>query len=119
MARPCPPVGGQSPQGPGLDQGDLRNPLGTHQAPAEIARAATDKDVTMLRRIFAYAAKLINLEEALDQMRDSRIRPRIKTRTVVQSALAMFLSRLGSLNALEQTMDGRIWQKLLGTGLPS
>jgi hypothetical protein len=73
----------------------------------------------MLRRIFAYAAKLINLEEALDQMRDSRIRPRIKTRTVVQSALAMFLSRLGSLNALEQTMDGRIWQKLLGTGLPS
>jgi Transposase DDE domain len=73
----------------------------------------------MLRRIFAYAQKLMDLSGRLKQMRDGRKRPRIATDTVVQSVLAMMLARLGSLNALEQTSRGGFWKKLLGTGLPS
>jgi hypothetical protein len=73
----------------------------------------------MLRRIFAYAGKLIDLPGHLKQMRDGRKRWRIATGTVVQSTLAMMLSRLGSFNALEQTAPGSLWKKLLGTALPS
>jgi hypothetical protein len=73
----------------------------------------------MLHRIFGYAQKLIDLSGHLKAMRDSRKRPRIATGTVVHSVLAMMLSRLGSLNALEQTSRGRFWKRLLGTDLPS
>jgi hypothetical protein len=73
----------------------------------------------MLRRIFRYVGKLIDLPGHLKEMRDGRKRPRISTGTVVQSVLAMMLSRLGSFNALEQTAPGRFWKKLLGTPLPS
>jgi len=73
----------------------------------------------MLRRIFLYARKLFDLPAHLKQMRDGRKRPRIAAGVVVQSTLAMMLCRLGSLNALEQTAPGRLWRKLLGTGLPS
>lgn len=73
----------------------------------------------MLRRIFAYARKLMDLPGQLRQMRDGRTRARISSGTVVQSTLAMMLARLGSLNALEQTAGGSFWKKLLGTELPS
>ena len=73
----------------------------------------------MLHRIFGYAKKLIDLPGHLKAMRDSRKRPRITTGTVVHSVLVMMLSRLGSLNALEQTIHGRFWKKVLGTDLPS
>src|ERR1700676_4810164 len=74
---------------------------------------------SMLHRIFGYARKLIDLSGNLKGMRDRRKRPRITTGTVVHSVLAMMLSRLGSLNALEQTSRGRFWKRLLGTDLPS
>lgn len=73
----------------------------------------------MLRRIFRYVGKLIDLPGHLKAMRDGRKRGRISTGTVVQSVLAMMLSRLGSFNALEQTAPGRFWKKLLGRALPS
>ena len=46
-------------------------------------------------------------------MRDKRKKPRIATEAVFQSVLAMMLSRMGSLNALEQTAKSRCWKKLL------
>lgn len=73
----------------------------------------------MLRRLFAYVRKLIDLPGHLKQMQDGRQRPRISAGTVVQSAMAMMLSRLGSLNALEQTGRSRFWKRLMGTSLPS
>jgi hypothetical protein len=73
----------------------------------------------VLKRIFAYAEKLIDLPGHLIGMGDQRQRPRIRTGTVVHGLLAMMLTRLGSLNALEQTAPGRFWKKLLGTALPS
>lgn len=73
----------------------------------------------MLKRIFAYAQKLIDLPGHLKRMRDGRRRPHITPGNVVQSVLAMMLARLGSLNALEQTSRGHLWKKLMGTSLPS
>jgi hypothetical protein len=43
-------------------------------------------------------------------MRDGRVRPRIKTSTVISSVLVMILSRLGSFNALEQTKSRFYWK---------
>ncbi len=43
-------------------------------------------------------------------MRDSRIRPWIKTSTVISSVLVMMLSRMGSFNALEQTKSCFYWK---------
>ena len=39
--------------------------------------------------------------------------------TVARSLLAMMLTRLGSLNALEQTQGGSFWGSYLGRDLPS
>jgi hypothetical protein len=48
------------------------------------------------------------------------VRPRIPTQAVVRSVLIMFLTRLGSLNALEQTRASAFWRKWLGSSkLPS
>lgn len=73
----------------------------------------------MLRRIFAYANKLFGLPAHLKAQRDGRKQPKIPTGVVVQSAMAMMLARLGSLNALEQTGPSRCWKTLLGADLPS
>jgi len=50
---------------------------------------------------------------------DSRRRPRISSQLTAQSVLVMFLSRLGSLNALEQTRTSPFWRKWLPASLPS
>lgn len=52
-------------------------------------------------------------------MRDTRRRPRIATRTVVRGVVVMFLSRRGSLHALEQTWPSRFWARWLGQDMPS
>ena len=52
-------------------------------------------------------------------VRDLRLRPRIATHVVVRSILVMFLTRLGSLNALEQTHSSGFWQRWLEAPLPS
>lgn len=60
--------------------------------------------------------------EGLGGLVDTRVRPRIPTRSVVLSLFVMLLSRLGSLNALEQMRCHQgIWRRLLGRGrrLPS
>lgn len=73
----------------------------------------------ILRRILAYARKVLQWEEHLDAITDSRPRPRIATSAVMRSAVVMFLSRLGSLNALEQSADSTFWHKWLGCAPPS
>lgn len=61
----------------------------------------------ILRRILAYARKTLKWEERLDAVRDARRRPQIAARVIVRAVAVMFLSRRGSLNALEQTQAGR------------
>jgi len=52
-------------------------------------------------------------------MQDARRQPQIATRIVVRALMVMFLSRRGSLNALEQTGPSRFWSRWLGGSLPS
>jgi len=60
-----------------------------------------------------------DLKEELQELRDRRISPRIKTPVVASSALVMALAQMGSLNALEQTGDNSFWRKWLASTLPS
>ena len=58
-------------------------------------------------------------EDFLDSIRDSRLQPQISTATVIRSVAVMFLSRLGSLHALEQSRPSRFWPRWLGRQMPS
>ena len=62
---------------------------------------------------------MFGLAEALDGVTDRRLYPRIRTGTVVRSALVMIIARLGSLNALEQTRPSRFWSTWIGGKPPS
>ncbi len=62
---------------------------------------------------------MFNLPEQLDSVGDERSQPRIKTGLVLRSLVVMFLSRLGSLNALEQVRKGSFWKKWAGGEPPS
>ena len=75
--------------------------------------------IVILHRILAYARKVLQWEGPLDAVRDTRPRPQIATPVVLRSVVTMFLARLGSLNALEQTGSSRWWQRWLGSPLPS
>jgi len=50
---------------------------------------------------------------------DGRRRPRIRTRVLVQSALILFWTRLGSLHALETVKKARFWKRWLGREMSS
>jgi hypothetical protein len=60
-----------------------------------------------------------DLKEQLQDLRDGRISPWIKTPVVASSALVMALTQMGSLNALEQTGKNSFWRRWLGATLPS
>jgi len=63
---------------------------------------------------------VFDLRSQIESIYDSRLRPRIKTNTVVSGALVMTLAQLGSLNALEQTAKhNKFWQRWIGDNLPS
>lgn len=55
----------------------------------------------------------------MDAVTDGRQAPRIQTSVILRSVVVMFLSRLGSLNALEQSRPSRFWRQWLRGGLPS
>ena len=55
----------------------------------------------------------------MDAVEDTRPRPQISTGAVVRSVAVMFLARLGSLNALEQSGGSGLWRRWLGRELPS
>lgn len=84
-----------------------------------MGQAETTGAVAILRRLLAYGEKVYGLSALVERIRDRRRRPRISTQVVIRSILAMFLTRLGSLNALEQTQSGRFWRRWLGAPLPS
>lgn len=67
-----------------------------------------------------YASKLFDLRETVDAVTDSRKRPRIPTPAVIHAVIILWLARLGSLNALEQSKGSkRFWKGWLGGELAS
>ena len=62
---------------------------------------------------------MLRWEDRLDTVHDTRRRPQISTRTIVRAVVVMFLSRRGSLNALEQTKPSSFWRGWLGQAMPS
>ena len=62
---------------------------------------------------------MLRLDGVVASIRDSRKEPRISTGVVARSVLVMLLSRLGSLNAIEQTRSSECWPALIGAPLPS
>jgi hypothetical protein len=62
---------------------------------------------------------VLRWEDRLNAVRDSRRKPQIATRVILRAAVVMFLGRLGSLNALEQSKPSRFWRRWLGGELPS
>jgi len=59
------------------------------------------------------------LGSLLDGLTDARRQPRIATSVIVRSLLVMILTRLGSLNAAEQTRSSLFWRRFLRKALPS
>ena len=55
----------------------------------------------------------------LDGLTDARPQPRIATGAIVRSVLVMIVTRLGSLNAVEQTRSSSFWRRFLSGALPS
>jgi hypothetical protein len=74
-----------------------------------LGQGASAAGLTILRRILAYGRKVLRWEQGLDAVQDSRRRPQISTSAVIRAMAVMFLSRLGSLNALEQSRSSRFW----------
>lgn len=62
---------------------------------------------------------MLRWEDRLDAVRDDRRRPQIATSVIVRAVVVLFLGRLGSLNALEQTRPSRFWLRWLGRDMPS
>ena len=84
-----------------------------------MGQGAKAAGIAILRRILAYARKVLRWEDRLNAVRDGRPRPQIATPRIVRAVVVMFLSRLGSLNALEQTRPSRFWGRWLGGEMPS
>lgn len=66
----------------------------------------------------AYAEKVYGLTGLVEAIRDKRQKPRIQTGTVVRALLTMALTRMGSLNALEQSNGNPFWRRWIGCDLP-
>lgn len=74
----------------------------------------------MLRRFLNYADKVFDFTAAILTISDTRSRPQIPTHSILFSTLAMVLTRLGSLNAME--VELRLPRKLntvIGDNKPS
>ena len=63
--------------------------------------------------------KVYQLSGLVSEVADTRCRPSIKTPAIFSSALIMLLTRMGSLNALEQERGNSFWRRWLGRALPS
>jgi hypothetical protein len=69
--------------------------------------------------VFRYGEKVFDICTALGNIKDERLRPRIPAGRVALAYLMLLLTRLGSLNALEQRKSSSVWKKWLGGPLPS
>lgn len=59
------------------------------------------------------------MSDIIEALRDKRQKPRIDTATVARSLLTMALTRMGSLNALEQSKDSPFCKRWIGHDPPS
>jgi hypothetical protein len=80
-----------------------------------VGALAGEKGVkTVLRRLVGYAEKIFQLSpRVIERVSDHRSLPRIPTSLVVKAVLAVYWSRLGSLNALGMTRSARFWKSWL------
>src|SRR3989338_859441 len=76
-------------------------------------------ELIILRRLLRYSEKMFCLMRMLSGMREKREYPRHVSRIVLGSALIMAISRIGSLNGLEQTRGHSFWKRWLGGEIPS
>ena len=84
------------------------------------ALAAAKGVKTVLRRLIGYAEKVFQLStRVLQRVTDNRSLPRIPTASIVKAVLALYWSRLGSLNALEMTQAAKFWNLWLDHSLCS
>lgn len=63
--------------------------------------------------------KVYQFSGLVSEVSDTRSQPSINTSTIFSSAVIMMLTRMGSLNALEQDKGNRFLRKWLGRELPS
>ena len=63
--------------------------------------------------------KVYQFSGLLSEITDTRCRPSIKTPIIFSSVVIMLLTRMGSLNALEQDNSNRFWKRWLGRVIPS
>lgn len=73
----------------------------------------------MLGRILSYGERMFALCSGLGAVRDGRRTPRVPGGRVAVAYLLLLLSRLGSLNALEQRRAPASYARWLGGNLPS
>lgn len=62
---------------------------------------------------------MFDLPALLPEIVDTRQRPQIPTKVITQTALIMFLCRLGSLNSMEQLKESAQLRRFLGNTAPS
>ena len=74
----------------------------------------------MMGRFCRYTEKVFHLGQLIPQIRDDRPEPQIPTQAIWTSAFVMFVTRLGSLNAVESELriPTRL-DKLVGPHKPS
>jgi hypothetical protein len=74
----------------------------------------------MMTRFARYIEKVFDFSASLATLEDSRAKPQIPTASVWTSAFVLFVTRLGSLNALESELrvPGRL-EGLVGRRKPS
>ena len=76
--------------------------------------------LTILRRLLAYAEKIFQFSGiVVAGVADRRLNPRIPTAIVVKSVTALFLARMGSLNALELAAHSSFFRRWLGRSVCS
>jgi hypothetical protein len=74
----------------------------------------------MMARFCRYVEKVFDLSTQLENLLDSRSKPQIPTSAVFLSALMMFVTRLGSVNALEAELRvPKRWDGVVGGRKPS
>lgn len=86
---------------------------------AVLGQALSPGALAILRRLLAWAEKVAGLGSLLGGLTDARPQPKIATLVIVRSLLVMIVTRLGSLNAVEQTHSSLFWRRLLKGALPS
>lgn len=73
----------------------------------------------LLGRVLNYAQKMYGLCQGLREVKDARTKPRVPAGRAALGYLIVHLTRLGSLNALEQHQAPKSWLPWLGGPLPS